>query len=122
MKEISKMENNLRHILSLIGNEKEQETALAYVEGTLEAEEKTAFENRLRQDPFLQDALEGLASIDRTKLPRIREELSRHITAQVRKKRKERKSASPGTWVYAALILILLLALISFWVISKLKS
>lgn len=115
------MKNNLTNILSFISNEIEQEEFLSYLERRMSGRDRDKFEKKLAADPFLRDAMEGLAGMSSHELSRIRKDLNKSLSYRLGKKRRSLKNIGPGLWIYAALILILLLILAGYLVLLRLR-
>jgi hypothetical protein len=114
------MKNNLGDILSFIRNEKDQEEFISYLDGRMVGRDREQFEKKLAGDPFLKDAMEGLAGMSSHEISRIRKDLNKSLLHRLSKKRRL-KRIGPGLWIYAALILVLLLILAGYLVLSRLR-
>ena len=116
------MNNDLKNILSNLNNDIEQEKLLEYLNKELNAKEQHEVEAQLNNDPFMNDAMEGLATIDKkTDIAVLVNELNRELAAKLSKKKERRKRPiGQAPWLYYAIIIILLLAVLGYIVIKKL--
>jgi len=100
-----------------------EEQLLSYLEGNLSPDQQHQIEEVLLDDPFLNDAVEGLAAIkDKEQIGRITAQLNLHLRRQIKEKkalRRQRRKFNPDrqTWMY--ILVILLLAVLSWAVIKK---
>ena len=120
-KEKKDMKNNLRDILPLIANEQEQEEILSYLDGRMAETEREQFEKKITADPFLKDALEGLTRMSRSEINSMRADLRKNLSKKISKRRRTLKSIGPDIWIYATLILVLLLIIAGYLVISRFR-
>ncbi|HEY4156255.1 MAG TPA: polyketide synthase docking domain-containing protein [Puia sp.] len=103
--------------------EPDEKKLLDYLRGSLSDAERAQFENRVPSDPFLQDAVDGLHSIENQEdLPKLVNHLNqqlRHHLSNTRT-RKGKKDLRFEDWIYWSIGLILLLALAGFLVLRLL--
>lgn len=96
---------------------------LAYIGGSLSPEEQFRLETLLEQDPFLNDAVEGLAEIqDKDQLKAIAQQINAQLRKQIRARRKQRRRR-PQTahhWGWIFVLAVLLLLIVSWLVIRAL--
>lgn len=122
--ECSKMKNDPKNILNHSHKEVEQEKLLQYLNRNMTDAEQHEFEKEISEDPFAEDALEGLEQIEQKKeLPFLTEQLNLHLKKEVTKRNKKRKSARgipSQQWTYYAIVLILLIAVITYIVMKRL--
>lgn len=119
------MKENLKDILSHLQSEVDQQTLLKYLEGKLSAEEQHDLEKATMDDAFEADALEGLQEIsNKTKIASLVEDLNKDLKKKTAKKKKwpHRRDASPQPWLLIAIVAILLIAIISYVIIHKLRG
>lgn len=99
-----------------------EEQLLGYLQGRLPADQQHLIEEILLEDPFLNDAVEGLAGIkDKEQISHITTQLNLRLRRQIKEKkamRRERRRFRPDrhAWIY---ILIVLLLIILSWVLIK---
>lgn len=99
----------------------DEDRLLAYLEGNMPATEQHALEEILDTDPFLSDAVDGLAEIrDKQQIRDIAAQINVHLKRQILKRRKQRRSRSKLTdhWGWIFVLVILLIILIS-WIVMK---
>ena len=101
-------------------DELNEEQLKKYLSGEASAEELHAVEKNMADDPFANDAVEGLQSFSsEAKLNDYVEQLNKklHQQLEVPKKRKEKRRIKDLPWVIVAVIIILLLCIVAVWVI-----
>jgi hypothetical protein len=99
----------------------DEDRLLAYLEGTMPATEQHALEEILEKDPFLNDAVEGLAEIkDKQQIRDIAAQINLHLKRQISNRRKKRRSRSKLTdhwgWIFA---LVILLIIVICWLVMQ---
>lgn len=117
------MSDDLKNILSNLNHDIEQEKLLQYLNQHLNATDAHEVEKQLTDDPFLNDAMDGLQQIKSKKnLPLTIQQLNTGLKQQIKKSKRKRFKAlkTQDSWVYYAIILLLLLGIISYLVIRKL--
>lgn len=116
------MSDELKDILSNLNKDIEQEKLLEYLNRNMSDEEQHAFEKQMNEDEFMNDAVEGLQSIEnKNNLSLLVQELNTNLKKQLdkKKKRKEKRKYKQQPWIYYSIILILLLILVAWLVIRK---
>lgn len=117
------MNNDLKNILSNLNADIEQEKLLQYLNEHLDAAQSHEVEKHLNDDPFLSDAMEGLQLLkSKSKLTLTLQQLNTGLKQQI-KKSKRKRVKTPNiqqSWIYFAIILLLLLCVIAYLVIKKL--
>jgi hypothetical protein len=120
------MPDNLKDILSHLSTEIDQETLLQYLNGSLPEDKKHAVEQKLLQDGFDNDAVEGLEQIrDKQQIQYMVEKLNRDLKkhTQLNKERvKKLKISFQSTTLYIAILILLLLIIISYIIIRRLAQ
>lgn len=118
------MKENLKDILSHLNAEVDQETLLKYLQEQLPADEQHEVEKALLDEAFEAEAVEGLQNIqDKTKIPQLVEQINRDLKKDlVRKKRNLfRYQAKVEPWLLMTIVFILLLTILAFIVIYRMK-
>lgn len=118
------MKENLKDILSHLHSEVDQQTLLKYLEGKLTADEQHEVEKRTLDDAFESDALEGLENFaNKAKIALLVEQLNQDLKKKTGKKQKwpHRRKAKIDPWLVITIVLILVLAVISYLIIHKMK-
>ncbi len=116
------MKENLKDILSNFNSEVDQETLLKYLQGKLSSEEQHQVEKNLLDDEFEADALEGLQNMQNTQhISSLVEQLNRDLKKKTSRNNKWlfKREAKIESWLLLAIVMILLLAVISFLVIQS---
>ena len=117
------MSDNLKDILSNLNKEIEQDKLLDYLNNNLPALEAHDIEKQMADDPFVNDAVEGLSNIKKIDITAYTEQLNYNLQKQIQKKaaRKEKRKLKNEPWLYYAIILILLLCIIGYLVIKRMN-
>lgn len=116
------MNDNLKDILSNLNKEIEQEKLLDYLNKNLSAGEAHEVEKQMADDPFMNDAIEGLSEFEnQNNLSAYVQLLNIDLQKQLdkKKKRKEKRRLKDKPWVYFAIILLLILIIICFVIMKK---
>ncbi len=116
------MQENLKDILTHLTTEVDQETLLLYLQGKLPSEQQHEVEKKMMNNEFASDALEGLQSFkDQQHLQSLVEQLKKDLRVKTTKKKAaiEKRKIKLDSWIIIAIVLILLLAAISYFIISK---
>lgn len=111
------MSPDLKNILSKFSSEVDQQTLLKYLEGKLSEQQKHEVEKQMLDSEFEQDALEGLEQVrQKEKLASLVEQMNRDLKKKVEKKKRLRDKwrYKDQPWIYIAVLIVLLLAIISF--------
>ncbi len=112
------MSDDLRKILSNLNQEVEQEKLLQYLNRQLDEKDLHALEEQMTDDPFLNDAIEGLENMRPGSLSATVNELNKGLQQQIEKSKKRRNRKSPvDSWMYYTIILVLLLIIVGYIVI-----
>jgi len=94
---------------------------LAYLEGRLSSEEQYVLEEVLESDPFLNDAVEGLAEVkDKEHLKQIAAQINQQLRRQIKNRKQHRRSKTKLTehWGWLYVLIVLGLVLVAWWVIK----
>lgn len=119
------MKENLKDILSNLSTEVHQETLLLYLQGKLSAEEQHEVEKKIMDNEFASDAMEGLQNFkDQQRLQALVEQLKKDLRKKTEKKKSylEKRRIKLDPWMIIALVLILVLVVISYFIIQKYTS
>lgn len=95
----------------------EDKKLLEYLNGSLPDTERNNLEEQVPDNPFLQDAVEGLQEIPEPgNLPKVVSHLNRQLHQQLaaKKNRGEKKEIKFGEWIYWAILIVLLLGITGF--------
>jgi len=117
------MPGDLKDILSRLSPDVDQEILLRYLQGKLSSEQQHELEKQLLNDPFNEDAAEGLDQFrDKEQLQYMVEMLNRDLKKRTekRKKRREKMRIKYQPWIYVSILILLLLLVMAYMVIQKL--
>ncbi len=93
---------------------------LEYLNGSLSDAERTHFEDQVPENPFLQDAVEGLNAVEnKAGLPKVVSHLNQQLQHQLshKKSRKGKRDEPFGQWIYWSIVIVLLLVIAGFLVL-----
>ncbi len=118
------MSEDLLNILSDSNKDIDNQKLMDYISGKLSEEAKHEVEQWMIDNPFFDEAVEGLEQAGDAKkvqssVDHINKQLLKYL--QQRKKRKEKRQIMFNGWAYVAVVIILLLAVLVYFVISHLK-
>jgi hypothetical protein len=116
------MAKGLKDILSHLSPDIDQETLLLYLQDQLDAEKKHEVEEKLLDNEFADDALDGLRQFDDKKqISILVDQLNRELQQKLEKKkqRREKLRLKEEPWLYVAVLIILLLIIISYMIIHR---
>jgi len=118
------MSDELKDILSNLNNDIEQEKLLQYINQHMSDADQHAFEKQMNDDEFMNDAIEGLQSLEnKNNISAIVQQMNADLKKQLdkKKKRKQKRKLNEQPWTYYSIVLLLLLILIAYIVIKKLQ-
>ena len=116
------MSENLKDILSNLNPDIDQETLLLYLQGKLTAGEQHEVEKHMMDNDFDSDAIEGLQNFrDKKELGSLVNQLIKELKKRTEKKKRFREKLKLrfDPWLIVAIILILLLAIISYFLVHR---
>lgn len=118
------MSENLKDILSHLSPEIDQETLFLYLQNKLSAQQRHEVEKKLLENEFASEATEGLQQFkNQEKLDLIVEQLNQGLKSKLqRKKRKEKIHLKEQPWLYLAIIIIIMLIILSYFVVHSLVA
>src|SRR3954469_16436180 len=111
------MNENLKDILSNLNPDIDQETLLRYLQEKLSPEEQHEIEKGMMESDFDSDALEGLQEVkDKKNLTSLLQQLQSDLKEKTEKKKRARqkKELKIEPWLIVTLMIILIIAVISF--------
>jgi hypothetical protein len=117
------MNDDLKDILSNLNKDIEQEKLLQYLNRNMSDAEQYAFEKQMNDDEFMNDAVEGLQSLDnKNKIAALVQQMNADLKKQLekKKKRKQKRKLTEEPWIYFSIVLLLLLIMAAYLVIKKL--
>jgi hypothetical protein len=94
-----------------------------YLSNNLSEEERYRLEESMMEDSFEADALEGLQQINKKELNAVQQNLRKHISQNLSKRKKyaDKTISFPG-WIMLAIILLIGIVVIGFIIINKLTA
>jgi anti-sigma factor RsiW len=118
------MQEDLLNTLSESNKDIDNQKLMDYISGKLSAEQKHEVEKILAANPFLNEAVEGLQQADEVKTHQAVEQLNKQLRLHLQqRKRKRTKQILPvNTWTYVAVLVILMIAVIVFFVVRLSRS
>ncbi len=96
---------------------------MQYINDSMSHENRNDIEREMENDPFVNDAVDGLQEVSKEQLPILINEINHKLLKEVSKKKKRtRKTLVVNqSWTYVAVLLILLLLIITYLIFSKIK-
>ena len=119
------MSDDLKDILSNLNKDIEQDKLLDYLNKNLPAGEAHDIEKQMADDPFMNDAVEGLSEFgDHNNLSAYVQLLNADLQKQLnkKKKRKEKRKFKDQPWIYLTIILLLALIVVCYIVLKRMKK
>lgn len=95
---------------------------MEYLYEQLSKQESHDLEALMADDPFVSDAVEGLAEFsDKKNLDGFVEQLNRDLQKQLdkKKKRREKRKLPDQQWTFVAIVVLLLICTIAYFVIKR---
>ncbi len=118
------MNNDLLNILSNSNKDIDNQKLMDYLAGKLSAEEKHEVEKLMADNDFVNDAMEGLGEVkNRKNIQEIVDQVNIDLQKKLeqKKNRKEKRRLKEYPWIYLAIIIILVLIVLAYYVIHKLE-
>ncbi len=116
------MSDDLKDILSNLNKDIEQKKLLQYLNHDMSDAEQHAFEKQMNDDEFMNDAVEGLQTVeDKNKITDIIQQMNTGLKKQLdkKKKRKQKRKLAEQPLLYFSILVLLLLITIAYIVIKK---
>ncbi|WP_127130077.1 hypothetical protein [Pseudoflavitalea rhizosphaerae] len=119
------MSRDLFNILSNSNKDIDNQKLMDYLAGKLSEQDKHEVEAWMLDNDFENEAIEGLLQVNGNKkidnyVDQLNKDLNQYI--QKKKKQREKRKIQDAPWVYIAIVLILLLAVVAYIVIKKLNT
>ena len=117
------MSENNQHISPEDHSPEQDRKMMDYLHGRMNAEEMKLFEMEMEASSFESEALEGLQQIPENNIGAITRHLNAKLKSELRnKRRKKRNNGIPENgWIYFAVVLILLLLILCYWVFKSMS-
>ena len=117
------MSNDLINILSNSNKDIDNQKLMDYISGKLSGKDKHEVEQWMIDNHFESEALEGLQTLSDKKdlqayVDQLNKELNKYL--QQKKQRRDKRKIKEIPWSYLAIVLILMLIIIAYFVIQKL--
>lgn len=119
------MAENLKDILSNLSPDIDQETLMLYLQGKLSEQKKHEVEEKLLENEFADDAMDGLKEFrDKEQVSYMVEMLNRDLKKKTekKKKRREKMKLPEMPWLYITIVIFLLLIVLCYFVIRKMQQ
>ena len=119
------MSHDLLNILSNSNKDIDNQLLMDYLAGKLSAEQKHEVEKLMAGNNFMNDALEGLEQVkDKKNIEVFVDQLNRDLRKRTDKKTRARQKRRfrDQPWIYAAAIIILMLLIVAWIVVRRLKG
>jgi hypothetical protein len=119
------MDYDLLKILSHSNKDIDNQKLMDYIAGKLSAEEKHDVEKWMADSNFMSDAMEGLQSVrNKAKIADMVEQLNLDLQKKLEKKRnkKRKRQLKDYPWIYYAVVLVLFLIIVTWYLLQKLKG
>jgi anti-sigma factor RsiW len=115
---------DLLNILSNSNKDIDNQKLMDYLSGKLSAQEQHEVERWMSENEFANEAMEGLQKLHGKKdlqvyVDQLNKELNQYITKK--KERRERRKIKELPWVYITIVFILLIIILAYLVLDKLK-
>lgn len=119
------MAEKLKDILSNLSPDIDQETLMLYLQGKLSEEKKHEVEEKLLENEFADDAVDGLKEFrDKEQVSYMVEMLNRDLKKRTEKKKKRREKMKlpelPG--LYITIVIFLILVVLCYLVIRNMQQ
>jgi hypothetical protein len=116
------MSNDLLNILSNSNKDIDNQKLMDYISGKLSGNEKHEVEQWMIDNNFESEAMEGLQTVKDQKdlqvyVDQLNKDLNKYL--KEKKQRRDRRKIKEYPWAYLAILLVLLLAIISYLIIQK---
>ena len=118
------MNNDLLNILSNSNKDIDNQKLMDYLSGKLSEQEKHEVEMWMVDNEFENDAMEGLQQMaGNKKLDGYVDQLNKELTQYIKQKkeRRDKKRINTGFWVYTAVAFILIIIILAYMVLSRIK-
>ena len=108
-----------KNILSESEEQLTDEELLKYLENDIAEEEKYSIEEKINNSPFEADALQGLQQLQNKDLQKHVKQLNQKLQQITgRRQKKEKKRIKMWQWIILAVILLLFICLVGYFIIA----
>ncbi|HYE53187.1 MAG TPA: hypothetical protein VD996_00035 [Chitinophagaceae bacterium] len=119
------MSKDLLNILSNSNKDIDNQKLMDYLSGKLSEQEQHELEKQMADSDLVNDAVEGLKSISsQQNIQSYVDQLNKDLHQQLkqRRTRRTRKKLKDEPYIYIAIVLVLALVVIAYFVIDKLSA
>ena len=119
------MSNDLKDILANSNKDIDNQQLMDYLSNHLNSTQQHELEKTMADDPFIDDAVEGLQQIsNQQNLQSYVEQLNDGLKKQIskNKQRKEKRRLKDSPYTYLTIIILLLLIIIGFLMVKKYRD
>lgn len=119
------MNNDLLNILSNSNKDIDNQKLMDYLSGKLSEQEKHEVEMWMVDNEFENDAMEGLQQMaGNKKLDGYVDQLNKELTQYIKQKkdRREKRKINNSFWVYTAVGFILIIIILAYMVLTRIKQ
>lgn len=119
------MSRDLFNILSNSNKDIDNQKLMDYLAGKLSEQDKHEVEAWMLDNDFENEAIEGLLQVNgNKKIDNYVDQLNKDLNQYIQKKKhqREKRKIREAPWVYIAIVLILLLAVVAYIVIKKINT
>lgn len=116
------MNRDLLNILSNSNKDIDNQKLMDYLAGKLSEQDKHEVELWMLENDFENEAIEGLSQVSgKTTIDAYVDQLNKDLNQYIQKKKhlRQKRKIQESPWVYIAIVLILILAVVAFVVIRK---
>ena len=117
--------SDLLNILSNSNKDIDNQKLMDYLSGKLSEKERHELEKQMADNEMINDAVEGLQQFkDQKKLDAYVDQLQKQLNTYIAKKKERRTrsfTAKYDQWIYFSIVLVILLIVIAYVIITKLK-
>ena len=116
------MNQDLLDILSDGNQGIDNQKLVDYLCGNLSAAQRQEVEEMMRENAFMQEAMEGLGRVgNKNHSQQYVEQLNKNLQSQLEKKknRREKRRLREYPWIYFTILLIILICLVGFFMIRQ---
>ncbi|MCU0323107.1 MAG: hypothetical protein MUE72_11865 [Chitinophagaceae bacterium] len=116
--------SNTNNILPNEQLELSEEQLLNYIANNVTNEQRNAIEQEMQNNPFMQDAVEGLQEFkNQQHIQDYVTELNRQLIKQTTKKkiRKSKRKLKEQDWIIISVIIVIMLCILGYVVVKQLK-
>jgi anti-sigma factor RsiW len=117
------MHEDLLNILSDSNKDIDNQKLMDYISGKLSAEQKHEVEKWMVDNPFFNEAVEGLQNADAKKVSANVEEINNSLRRylQLKKQKRQRNLFPVNMWTVVAVLFVLILAVVVYLILQYMR-